>query len=208
MIETIIFDYGGVITSGARSRGFIDWASRAYGAAVDELRAVFAGPMFLEYLRGKLSPRQFYSVFQELGIDVDPDSLSARLMSFNEPVPRMKALIEKLAGEYDLCLISDSTPDLTRDVKQRFMNTFRVACFSDEEGCVKDDQVLFNIAFQRIGRDLVKCLYIDDREEKLSYPRTQGVECIHFVDFDSFVCELATRCGQPAAGLILDCGDE
>lgn len=184
MIETIVFDYGGVITDSKRSECFSAWAGSRFGLSISEVRRVFRGHHFDQYLRGKISKRQFFLKFRELGVDAEIDYMSRRLVACNEPVEEMKDLLEQLSLKYDLCLISDSTPELTQDVRKRFEHLFRVCIFSDEHGFIKDDGILYDIALAEIGTEPNKCLYIDDRKEKLEYPGSRGVRGVHYENFD------------------------
>ncbi len=195
MIETIIFDYGGVITETKRSHCFSAWASACYGLEISQVRRLFHGQHFDQYLRGKISQQQFFTKFRELGIDADIALMSRQLVACNAPVPRMKMLLEQLSSEYDLCLISDSTPELTQDVRRKFQSVFRICVFSDEHGYVKDDEILYDIALTEIGTHPNKCLYIDDRKEKLEYPRSKGVHGIHFENAELLITELVSRYG-------------
>jgi FMN phosphatase YigB (HAD superfamily) len=195
MIETIIFDYGGVITEAKKSHCFSTWVSARYGLDISEVRHLFQGEHFEQYLRGKISRQQFFTKFQEIGVDADIAFMSRQLVSCNIPVTRMKILLEQLSPEYDLCLISDSTPELTQDVRRKFQHIFRVCIFSDEHGYVKDDGILYDIALTAIGTDPNKCLYIDDRKEKLEYPRSKGVHSIHFENVELLRTELVSGYG-------------
>ncbi len=195
MIETIIFDYGGVITETKRSHCFSTWASTRYGLEVKLVRRLFQGEPFNQYLRGKISKQQFFTKFQEIGVDADIAFMSRQFVSCNVPVIKMKILLEQLSLAYDLCLISDSTRELTRDVRRRFKHIFRECIFSDEYGYVKDDGILYDIALSAIGTDPTKCLYIDDRKEKLEYPRSKGVHSIHFENVELLRAELMSRYG-------------
>lgn len=198
MIETIIFDYGGVITETKRSDCFSVWASDRYALDINEVRRLFQGHHFDQYLRGKISRQQFFTKFQEIGIDADIDCMSRQLVSCNAPVSRMRSLLVQLSLKYDLCLISDSTPELTEDVRRKFQHIFRVSIFSDEHGFIKDDRTLYDIALTEIGTDPNKCLYIDDRKEKLEYPRSRGVHGIHFGNVELLRTELVSTYGIDA----------
>lgn len=207
MIETIIFDYGGVITQTKRSHCFSMWASARYGLDISKVERLFQGEHFDQYLRGKLSEEQFFTKFQEIGTDADIALMSRQLVACNVPVARMKILLEQLSLEYDLCLISDSTPELTEDVRRKFQHVFRVCVFSDERGYVKDDGILYDIALTQIGTDPRKCLYIDDREDKLAYPRSKGVHTIHFKNVELLIEEMASGYGIDKDLLVADVCD-
>ncbi len=185
MIETIIFDYGGVITATRRSRCFSAWASEEYGLDKMQVEQIFESGHFKQYMRGKIGPREFFSKFQGIGVAADISIMSRRLVACNAPVPAMKTLLENLASRYDLCLISDSTPELSQDVRRKFQHIFRVFIFSEEHGFIKDDQILYDIALEKISTFPDKCLYIDDRMEKLAYPGSRGVHGIHFKNVES-----------------------
>ena len=196
MITTIIFDYGGVITADRRSRCFSEWACAKYGVSKTIVNSLFDSEHFNQYMRGKIDKQEFFSRFQEIGVTTDIESMSQQLVTYNEPVTRMKNLLDSLSRRYDLCLISDSTPELTKDVRKKFKHIFRVFIFSDERGYVKDDQILYDIAFSEIGADPKRCIYIDDKEEKLEYPRSKGVIGIHFRGVDLLMKTLAKACGE------------
>ncbi len=195
MIKTILFDYGGVITEARRSHCFSTWASVRYGLDINEVTRLFQGEHFAQYMRGKMSKQDFFSKFHAIGIDADIAVMSRQLVACNEPVSRMKVLLQQLSLEYDLCLISDSTRELTEDVRRKFQRVFRICIFSDEHGYVKADEILYDIALTGIGTEPGKCLYIDDRKENLAYPRSKGVHGIHFVNIELLHEELKSRYG-------------
>ncbi len=202
MIDTIIFDYGGVITGAKRSESFSSWAHTEFDVDKAAVNALFSGEHFESYMRGQLSQREFFAPFQRLGVTQDAQLLARQLVGFNEPVPRMRRMIEKLSGGYDLCLVSDSTPELSDDVRRRFGKVFRVVIFSDEHGYIKDDGVLYDIAVAEIGTDLSRCVYVDDREEKLHHLGERGVHCLHFTEPGRFAADLISICGERAERLL------
>jgi FMN phosphatase YigB (HAD superfamily) len=208
VIDTIIFDYGGVITASRRSHCFSTWASARYGLNISEVERLFQGDHFNQYMRGKIGKQQFFGEFQEIGVDADIALMSRQLVACNVPVARMKILLEQLSSEYDLCLISDSTRELSEDVRKKFQHVFRVCIFSDEHGYIKDDGILYDIALTEIETDPTKCLYIDDRKEKLEVPRSKGVHGIHFENVELLKTELVSSYGVDRGLLIDDVYDD
>lgn len=195
MIESVILDYGGVITPVRRSGAFLAWLLQAYDVDAGALRTLFRGPSYRDYQRGRISEQAFYDAVRFLGVETDRALLAERWAELNEPATGMRRLVDSLQERFDLCLVSDSTPELTRDVQRRFEGVFRVACFSDEQGFIKRDEALFDILFAEMGTPMNTCLYIDDRVENLRYPASKGVHCIHFVGLDALADELEADWG-------------
>ena len=194
-IDTIILDYGGVIAPVRRSEAFVEWAVAHYDVDPLQLRSIFKGPIYQDYQRGRIEEESFYRSIRELGLSAEARDLARVFVGFNRPDAEMVALIEDLQPKYDLCLVSDSTPELTRDVKRRFSSVFRVACFSDEHGYLKADRVLFDIALREIGAPGDACLYIDDRAENLVYPASNQVHGILFTGVAGLIDALRERYG-------------
>ncbi len=195
MIETVILDYGGVISPVRRSQAFVDWLLAHYAVSAHDLHSLFEGPLYRDYQRGVVCEEVFYGRLRALGVDASPAELAAVFNRFNEPDSEMKRVIDALRPDFDLCLISDSTPELTRDVKRRFAGVFRVACFSDDHGCVKSDERLFDVALRGIAKPGDVCLYIDDRARNLAYPASVGIHCILFTGMAPLIRDLHQRYG-------------
>jgi HAD superfamily hydrolase (TIGR01509 family) len=178
---TRFFDYGGVWPAGMRSRRLADWAAESMGASREVIWWLFNGPIGSAHAKGAISSKEFRTHLARMVPPLDADELMARLVSLNAPDSGMQSLVEALANNReDLCLISDSLPELTVDVRHRVGHLFRVMVFSDEERCLKIDNSLFDVGFGRIGVPPSSCVYVDDRPENLSYPRSLGATCILF----------------------------
>ena len=179
MINTVIWDYGGVISVTRRSKLFSAWAEKVFGIEKEKIQVLFDDPICDDYSRGDITTEQFYQRFLKIGIDMDPKAMAVQFASYNKPDPLMDQILKALFELYPMYLISDSTPELTEDVESRMGHYFQEMFFSDKYRTRKDEG-LFLTSFLKIPGIYDEWLYIDDREDKLVYPRQQGVTCIHF----------------------------
>ncbi len=63
-----------------------------------------------------------------------------------------------------------------------FLTRFEDVVVSGEEGVVKPDPRIYDIAAQRIGRPPETVLFVDDREENVSAARAKGFHAVAFLD--------------------------
>jgi HAD superfamily hydrolase (TIGR01509 family) len=187
-IKTIIFDYGGVICTTRRSELFANWINQEYGIVKEDVLSQFDVGVWDDYNVGKSSAEECYKVFQDLGIPLSIEELKNKFVSFGNPDPKMKELIQNLKSEgYDLAILSDSIPEFTEVVKYNFPNTFRVEVFSDEVKLRKPDPAIYDLTLERIGNLASECLFIDDKEKNLVYPREIGINVHLFRGIDGLV---------------------
>jgi len=181
MIRTIMFDYGGVLTTKRRSQLFAESLQAQYGVKPEEVIGITDGAQ-KTWSKGEMSTEEVLSKIQALGVTEDIESLEEKLASFNTIDDNMMALLTELKQNYDICLVTDGLPPFTKAIKRDYAHLFRMAVFSDDEGCLKGeaDHRLFDIAFARIGTPPDQCVYVDDREKFLAYPKSVGTTCILF----------------------------
>lgn len=180
-LETLIFDYGGVICTVRRSHQFAMWAQKEFKVDPAKVKEVIESEKWKKYTMSEISAAEGYAEFQKLGICLPVKDMQKVYASFGAPDPNMKELLMKLkANGQDLAVLSDSMPELTEVVRKHFPNTFRVEIFSEEVGFKKPQPEIYELALKRINQPPNKCLFIDDQEKNLVYPRQIGMEVYQF----------------------------
>ena len=190
-INTIIFDYGGVICTTRRSQQLANWINEKYGIAKEDVISQFDVGVWDDYNIGKSSAEECYQAFQDLGVPLSTDELKKKFSGFGHPDPRMKELVLNLKKQgYDLAMLSDSVPELTEVVRENFPDTFRVEVFSEEVRMRKPNPAIYDLTLERIGNPAEKCLFIDDKEKNLVYPQEIGINVHLFRSVDELVDDL------------------
>lgn len=105
-----------------------------------------------------------------------PEALSERLLAGHmaclarvaEPVPGRAELLDWLAGQYRLGIVSnfDYTPTVRRVLEEAgLLERFDAVVVSDAVGWRKPAPAIFRAAFERLGVSPAECLFVGDRPE-------------------------------------------
>ncbi len=185
-IETIIFDFGGVIIDIDPQLTMNDFA--ALGARKldpDEMQDMIA-TLIRRFERGIFTPEVFrnrmrdYLQFKATDQEFD-DAWNALL--FDIPAERI-AIIEEVKKNYRIYLLSNSNEihyDLfTRDLQLRFGYTefdglFEKSFFSFDLHMTKPDLEIYEFVIYQHGLDVSKTLFIDDSEENIVAAKKLGL---------------------------------
>jgi putative hydrolase of the HAD superfamily len=190
-IETIIFDFGGVIIDIDPQLTMNEFgklgAEEQKGEQLDYLihsiiRKFERGIFTPEVFRNKM--REFLKIDQASDQDFD-DAWNALL--FDIPGKRIKA-IETLKDNYQILLLSNSNEihyDLyVRDLQLRFGyrefdDLFHKAYFSFDLHMTKPDPEIFEFVINQHDLDPAKALFIDDSAENTSAAQGVGLQAYH-----------------------------
>lgn len=75
--------------------------------------------------------------------------------------------------------------------KLPFLDHFADVIVSGEEGCVKPDPRIYDIAIARMGRPPHSVIFIDDRDENVAAARAHGLNAVQFTDAAALARDLA-----------------
>jgi 2-haloacid dehalogenase len=112
---------------------------------------------------------------------------------FDGPVPGARALLNTLASQnIPLYALTNMPAEVMPDLRKMFpfLELFRDIIVSGEEGVLKPDPAIFDIAAKRAGASAAEILFIDDVLENVMAARALGFAAIHFKDVSSLREEL------------------
>ncbi len=193
MLDTILFDVGGVILSNAW-----DSAERAHAAAHFSLDADFESrhaPLARDLERGRLTLDQYLAqaVFDRPR-DFSPADFRAFMESCSVAKPGSLAVLARLAAnrKLRLAILNNEGLDLNayRIAKfdlRRYFSAFCSSCYLDAR---KPDQLIYQRALGILQADPAQCLFTDDREENLVPARALGLRAIRFQTADQLESDL------------------
>ena len=188
MIEKIIFDYGGVFTSGSRA----DFVVRSLGTSKDQrsvLRAFFESNFIKEAAEGKWSTNQVASRLQRHLRHTDIAQIRDVLAQACKPDTRLLKILNQLKERYRVFMISDSLPPYSEYLVREFDSVLDGLFLSDQMGARKSGQ-LFTLVEKVCPGLFVNSVYIDDREKNLISAESRGSVGLLFKSTEDLIRDL------------------
>ena len=188
MIEKIIFDYGGVFTSGSRA----DFVVRSLGTSKDQrsvLRAFFESNFIKEAAEGKWSTNQVTSRLQLHLRHTDIAQIRDVLAQACKPDTRLLKILNQLKERYRVFMISDSLPPYSEYLVREFDSVLDGLFLSDQMGARKSGQ-LFTLVEKVCPGLFVNSVYIDDREKNLISAESRGSVGLLFKSTEDLIRDL------------------
>jgi len=188
MINTVIFDIGGVIVGNVfLSEDKAAQFATLVGADVKEMREA-REHYWDKFKTGKMTEREFWAgILSRLGQDPTEEKisrLSQLAYSFTVPLEENVELVKELREEwrYRLITLNDEAKEFNDYRKQQLglENLFEFWITSCDVGCSKPDKKIYEIALERLKEKPETCVFIDDQEENLFPARDLGIHAIHY----------------------------
>jgi glucose-1-phosphatase len=182
MIDTIIFDIGGVLVQTTdlaprqkweRELGLPDWGlSDVFNNDVS--RAAFVGAAD--------APDVWRHVARELQLDaVDTKRIAADFWAGDAVNTAHIALIESLRGRVKLGILSNAWQDMrARDASRIDFSRFDSVVYSCEERVRKPTREIYTRALDKLGSVASQTLFIDDFVENIDAARELGIHSIRY----------------------------
>ena len=185
MIQTIIFDLGGVYFSDG-TRTAIDAIAAEYALAGDAVEGILNGEPGREYRIGNISAAQFWQMAEtSWNIRESTEALSLIWCSSYRPHDDTVKLVDRLkdAG-HELLYLSDNTAERVAYLaeKYRFLQKFDEGIFSHIVKRKKPDPVIYQLLLDKASHPATACVYIDDKPEYLQPAKKLGMEVIAFTN--------------------------
>jgi epoxide hydrolase-like predicted phosphatase len=189
-IETILFDFGGVILKTPN----LNWARRwqkLFGLQNNpEIGEILTNPNDSQLIRdiclGKLSEDHIWEVVAEKWA-VKPQMVQRfrrRLFSKRNLNRKMIQFMAEVQADYQTAILSNAG-DQTRQVIEDVYHLDRYLdgiIISAEEGVIKPDLRIYQIAMDRLGANPETCLFIDDTLENVLAAREYGMQAVQFLN--------------------------
>jgi len=189
-INTIIFDFGGVLYKMPDPKGIDKWTGLLGIEKTPELVEMLTNPhqskLVKDICLGKISEEQVWGMIQSKwsinsGIigRIRRKFLSKR--SLNRQMVRFMA---DLKDDYQLCILSNAG-DQARSLMTDVLNLDRYVdqiIISAEEGVIKPDEKIYRIAMTRLDTKPGQTLFIDDYYDNVQAAEKLGMRGILFTE--------------------------
>ena len=188
-IETIFFDFGGVILKQPNERKLKLWKKALGVKDHPEIEEMLENPHDSQLVKdiclGKLPEDYLWTMMAEkwhlrpMMIRFLKRRLSSK-RQINQPIVDFMA---ELHGQYQVSILSnagDQTRKLLEDTYQlkRYVDEIII---SAEEGVIKPDRRIFEIAMSRLGTTPERSLLLDDHLPNVMAAREFGMHAVQFI---------------------------
>jgi epoxide hydrolase-like predicted phosphatase len=182
-IKAVIWDIGGVIAR-TEDRTPRDQLAAELGVTRDRLNDLFfSGPQGTRAQKGEISVAELMShIRSELALTSNeyPD-LQERFFAGDRVDHELVDFIRTLKPRYKTGVISNAWGQLTQMLAEwGIEDAFDVIIGSGDEGLMKPDPVIFDLALDRLGVEPQEAVFVDDFIENIQGARAVGMYGIHF----------------------------
>lgn len=202
-LKAFIFDFGDVLvrtTDESRRRA---WEQRLGLQPGEAEHIVFGGETGWAFQRGEVSDDAHWRWVQTR-LELDDAGLARFREDFfaaDELDASLVAYIARLRTRYHIGLLSNAAGS-ARQVFARYgiLGCFDSITISAEEGVMKPDPRIFEIALARAGVQPAEALFVDDSARNIAGAAALGLATIHYVDPVAARRQLVALTGVPEDG--------
>jgi len=190
-IESVIFDWGGVLIDDPRP-GLLRYCSEAFGVPLEDYTPVHDS--FLEeFGKGKISEESFWQqISGKLGKSMPPVKWYEAFRSAYVPKQEMFRLASSLHDkDYKTAFLSNTELPAVKFFHEQRYDMFDVLVFSCVEGLEKPDRRIYEITLERLGSKAGQAVFIDDRQNYIRGAEDVGLNAILFKSVGQVKNELA-----------------
>ncbi len=189
-IKTILFDFGGVILKTPNLNWVRRW-QKLFGLQNDpEIAEMLANPNDSQFIRdiclGKISEDRIWEAVVDKW-PIKPEvikSIRRRIFSKRKLNKKMIKFISEVHLDYQTAILSNAG-DRTRQVIEEDYNLDRYLdeiVISAEEGVIKPDPHIYQIAMDRLDATPETTLFLDDSLENVLAAREFGMYAVQFIN--------------------------
>jgi epoxide hydrolase-like predicted phosphatase len=195
MIQTIIFDLGGVLVR-TEDRIPRQLLAEKFGMTYEEMDSlVYGSPTSKEAGEGKISAEQHKeTVLKTLGLPLDSfKSFGDEFWGGDRLDKKLVEFIGGLRGEYTTALLSNAWDDL----RPLLVNLWKIDGIFDhifisaEVKLAKPDPRIYQHVINELQQDPSEMIFVDDFIENVKAAKAEGLHAIHFRYRDQALNELA-----------------
>ena len=192
-IESVIFDWGGVLIEDPRP-GLLKFCAEAFGMSQEDYTP--ANDAFLgEFHTGTISEYTFWrQISRKIGRPI-PEVASLWYEAFKSayaPRPEVFSLASSLREKgYKTALLSNTELPAAKFFQEQKYEMFDVLVFSCVEGVMKPQRKIYEIALERLGSNAQRAVFTDDKPEFIQGAREAGLNAILFESIDQLKTDLA-----------------
>ncbi|WP_291178690.1 HAD family phosphatase [Gimesia sp.] len=197
MIRTFLFDMGNVLAFFSHDKMCEQMGGLCGRSGAEIQNLLIESGIQWEYERGRLSPAEFHSWFEQtVGQSVDIQALQTAgsdIFELNSTIiPVLDAL--KTQG-YRLVLLSNTCVSHFEFIWNEFevLQRFDDYVTSYTAGAIKPEPAIFQCALKKIQCAPEEAFYTDDIVEYISQARLLGMQAEVFTDTETLISQLARR---------------
>lgn len=198
MIKAVIFDFGGVLLRTENLNGRIHWEQKLGLGYRQAEETVFNSEMGRKAQHGAISYVELWCwVGEHFGLSAeDLQQFETDFWAGDVLDTQLVEMIRGLRPFYKTALISNAFNDLRDVLGNQFhiADAFDVIVISSEEGVMKPDERLYEIALEQLGVQANEAVFIDDFMHNIAGAQAIGMAAIHFTPEVDLAAEL-TRLG-------------
>jgi epoxide hydrolase-like predicted phosphatase len=207
-LKAVVFDFGGVLVRTRSEERRTEWEERLGLEPGQSSTLVFGGESGTAAQHGKITNDAHWGWLGKL-LGLDQENLSEFRDAFFEEDFLDTALldyVDKLrAAGYHLGLLSNMADNARKIFGEKYgvLSHFDSVTVSSEEGVMKPDPAIFNIALNRVGVEPEEAVFVDDFLVNVEAARSIGMAGIQFLTTEQVRTELASLTGvqpDPSSG--------
>ena len=189
-ITTILFDFGGVLYKMPDPKGIDKWTKLLGIKPTPEITAMLSNPHESEFVKdiclGKISEEEVWGMIGNQW-SVAPGLIRRIRRNFLSKRSLNRQMVDFLASlkeEFQLGILSNAG-DQARSLMTEVLHLDHYVdeiIISAEEGVIKPDKKIYQIAMNRMGAMPDQILFIDDYFENVQAAERLGMKAIHFTE--------------------------
>jgi epoxide hydrolase-like predicted phosphatase len=200
MIRAVIFDWGGVLVRTSDGSLREAWERRLGLSPGQSSAIVFGTETNYDVQTGRVTDEQHWAGVQQRLALSQQELADFRRDFFARDVVDVHLLqyIDRLRARYTVGLLSNASSIARRllsDTYGGILDHFDSVTISSEEGVMKPDVRIYQIALARAGARAEEAIFVDDVLENVQAARRLGMEGVHFVDPTAALADLAGLTG-------------
>lgn len=190
MINTIIFDFAGVVTKENFLPVLIRECKEKFGLDEGEFKQHFLG-VEEPFMLGDMTCRDFWQIVCK-NHDVSFEQFAEVFANAYVINPEMVSLIRDLKKRYHIVMLSDNFDRLAESVKSNAMldGLFERVFLSNEIHLAKKTPGCFEYVLAQLGKEPGECVFTDDKEANIQPALALGMHGLHFVGIEKFKADL------------------
>jgi HAD superfamily hydrolase (TIGR01509 family) len=190
-IESVIFDWGGVLIDDLRP-GLLKYCANTFGLAQEDYAPTH--DLFLdEFHKGLVSEEVFWQKVCERLNKPMPEVPSLWTEAFKSayvPRPEVFSLASTLRRSgYKTALLSNTELPTVEFCRGFDYDMFDMLVFSCVEGTMKPERRIYEITLERLGTEARRSVFVDDRDDYVQGAKEAGINAIIFENLEQVKSE-------------------
>lgn len=196
-LRAIIFDIGRVLIRVDVSRAMQGLVTGTSLSPAELWSAIEKDPRWRDWQEGRMTPRDWHlHLAKKLGGGLTFEEFTNAWNRALDPVPILEqAMLEKLAANYRLALLSNTDPIHVAHIEKTysFVALFPVRIYSCAVGASKPDPIIFREALRALKVQAEQAAFIDDVEAYAQAATSLGLTGIQFRSPEQLTADLTAN---------------